>query len=82
MMTSLIMASWALQEKSVFTMLLGPFIVVPFIYPMRPRMICKGTSEEHVKEKKDGVCLRNAEKNLAKVKSTVMFFKLSEWSGH
>ena len=55
-------------------------ILVPFIYPIRPRVICKGTSEEHVKQKKDGVRL-NAEKDLPKVNSTVVFFMHSDWSG-
>ena len=37
---------------------------------MRPRVICKGTSEEHVKQKKD----------LPKVNSTVLFLLHSERS--
>ena len=49
MMTSLIIASWTFEEKSVFATLLRAVILVPFIYAMRPRVICKGTSEEHVK---------------------------------
>ena len=52
-----------------------------FIYAMRPRVICKGTSEEHVKQKKDGVRLCNAEKDLPKVNSSVVFLMHSDWSG-
>ena len=55
-------------------------ILVPFFYPIRPRVICKGTSEEHVKQKKDGLRLCSAEKDLPKVNSTG-FFMHSEWSG-
>ena len=78
MMTSLIIASWTFEEKSVFATLLRAVILVPFIYAMRPRVICKGTSEEHVKQKKDGVRLCNAEKDLPKVNSTVVFLMHSE----
>ena len=55
-------------------------ILVPFIYAMRPRVICEGTLEEHVKQKKDGLRLRNAEKDLPKVNSAVVFLLHSEWS--
>ena len=55
-------------------------ILVPFIYGMRPRDIFKGTSEEHVKQKKEGVRLCSAEKDLCKVNSTVAFLMHSEWS--
>ena len=48
---------------------------------MRPRVICKGTSQEHVKQKKDGVRLCNAEKDLPKVNSAGVFLIHSEWSG-
>ena len=34
-----------------------------------------------MKQKKDGVCLCNAEKDLPKVNSTVVFFMRSDWSG-
>ena len=48
---------------------------------MRPRVIFKGTSEEHVKQKQDGVSpCNNAEKDLPKVTSTVVFLMHSEWS--
>ena len=50
---------------------------------MRPCAICKGTPEEHVKQKKDGVRLCDAEKDLPKVNSTVVFLmhsSLVEWS--
>ena len=46
---------------------------------MRPGDIFKGTPEEHVKQKKDGVRLCNAEKDLRKVNSTVVFLMHSEW---
>ena len=59
----------------------APIILVPFIYPMRPSAILKGTSEEHKKQKKHGGRHSNAEKNLPKVKSTVSFWMHSEWSG-
>ena len=52
---------------------------VSFIYSMRSRAICKGTSEEHVKQENDGVRFRNAEKDLAKVNSP--FLMHSELSG-
>ena len=55
-------------------------ILVPFFYAIRPSVVCKGTSEEHVKQKKDGVCLCNAEKESLKVNSTVVFLMQSEWS--
>ena len=48
---------------------------------MRPRVVCRGTSEEHVNHKKDDVRLCNAEKDLPKVNSTVVFLMHSEWSG-
>ena len=48
---------------------------------MRPRVNCKVTSEEHAKQKKDGMRLCNAEKDLPKVHSTVVFLMHSEWSG-
>ena len=75
MMTSLIIAYWTFEEKSVFAI-----ILVPFIYAMRPRVICKGTLEEHLKQKKDGVRLCNAQKDLPKVNSTIVFLMHSEWS--
>ena len=56
-------------------------ILAPFTYLTRPRVICKGTSEENVKQKKDGVRLCNAEKDLPKVNSTVVFSMHSDWSG-
>ena len=56
-------------------------ILVPFIYAMRPHVTCKGTSEEHVKQKKDGLRLCNAEKDLPKVNSTVVFLMHPEWRG-
>ena len=56
-----------LQEKIEFATLCAAIILVSFIYRMRPRVICKRTSEEHVKQKKDGVRLCNAEKDLLKV---------------
>ena len=40
---------------------------------MRPHVTCKGTSEKHVKQKKDGLRLCNAEEDLPKVNSTVVF---------
>ena len=46
---------------------------------MRPYVTCKGTSEEHVKQEKDGVRLCNAEKDLPKVDSTVVFLMHSEF---
>ena len=49
-------------------------ILFPFIFPIRP--------EEHVKEKKDGVRLCNAEKDVPKVNSTVVFLMRSDWSGN
>ena len=55
-------------------------ILVPFIYPIRPPVSSKRTSEEHVRQKKEGMCHCNAEKNLPKVNSTVVFFMHSEWS--
>ena len=60
----------------------GAFMLVPFIYDMRQRVTCKGTSEEHVKQKKAGVRLCSAEKDLTKVNSTVVFFYVLwvEWS--
>ena len=48
---------------------------------MTPRVICKGTSEVHVKQKKGGVDLCDAEKDLPKVNSTVVFLMHSELSG-
>ena len=59
-------------------------ILVPFISAMRPRVICKGTSEEYVKQKKDDVGLCDAKKGLPKVNSTVVFngfLMYSECSG-
>ena len=47
---------------------------------MRPRDIFKGTPEERVKQKKDGVRLCDAEKDLPKVNSTVLFLMHSDWS--
>ena len=38
-------------------------ILVPFISAMRPRVICKGTSEEYVKQKKDDVGLCDANRS-------------------
>ena len=60
----------------------GAFILVPFIYYMRQRVTCKGTSEEQVKQKKAGVRLCNAKKDLTKANSTVVFFYVLwvEWS--
>ena len=55
--------------------------LVPFIYAMKPHVICKGTSEEHAKQKKDVVRLCNAEKDLPKVNSTVVFLMHSDRSG-
>ena len=55
--------------------------LVPFIYAMKPHVICKGTSEEHAKQKKDVVRLYNAEKDLPKVNSTVVFLMHSDRSG-
>ena len=54
--------------------------LVPFIYAMKPHVICKGTSEEHAKQKKDVVRLCNAEKDLPKVNSTVVFLMHSDRS--
>ena len=73
-----------LQKKKIsirnaFALLL--YILVPFIYAMRARDIFKGTSEKHVKQTKDGVRLSNAEKDLPKVNSTVVFLVHSAWSG-
>ena len=65
----------------VFTALLQRIYFGPFFNPMRQRVICKGTSEEHVKQKKGGVRLRNSEKDLTKVDSTIVFFMYFEWSG-
>ena len=48
---------------------------------MRQHVTCKGTSQEHVKQKKDGLRLCNAEKDLPKVNSTVVFLMHSEWGG-
>ena len=56
-------------------------ILVPFIYAMKPHVICKGTSEEHAKQKKDVVRLCNAEKDLPKLNSTVVFLMHSDRSG-
>ena len=59
----------------------GSIILVPFIYPMRPRVICKGTSEEHVKLRKLA-CVSEAQRKICpKVNSTVVFFIHFEWSG-
>ena len=80
-MTSPIMASWAFRGNQYSYGFCAPIILVPFIYPMRPSAILKGTSEEHKKQKKDGGRHSNAEKNLPKVKSTVSFWMHSEWSG-
>ena len=55
--------------------------LVPFIYAMKPHVICKGTSEEHAKQKKDVVRLCNAEKDLPKVNSTVVSLMHSDRSG-
>ena len=55
--------------------------LVPFIYAMKPHVICKGTSEEHAKQKKDVVRLYNSEKDLPKVNSTVVFLMHSDRSG-
>ena len=52
---------------------------VSFIYSMRSRAVCKGTSEEHVKQENDGVRFCNAEKDLRKVNSP--FLMHSELSG-
>ena len=81
-MTSLIIACWTSKKKNQYSQrFCSAFILVPFIYPMRPRVICKGTSEEHcVKQQKDGVRFCNAEKDLPKVNSTVVFLMQSEWS--
>ena len=83
-MTSLIIASWTFKEKSVFATLLRRYFLVPFFYALRPYVTCKGTSEEHVKQKKDGLRLSsmrlcNAEKDLPKVNSTVVFLMHSEF---
>ena len=75
MMTSLIIASSHLEPSKKISIrnAFAPLCLVPFIYAMRPRVIFNGTSEEHVKQKKDGVRLCNAEKDLPKVNSTVVF---------
>ena len=56
-MTSLIIASWTFKVKLSFVTLLRRyyFQLVPFIHAMRASVICKGTSEKRVKQKKDGV---------------------------
>ena len=62
--------------KIRFTLII---ILVPFIYPMRPCVICQGTCDT---EKKDGVLLCNAEKNLPKVKPTaIQFISIHIWGG-
>ena len=63
-MTSLIITSWTFEENQYSQRFCAPIILVPFIYAMRARVICKGTSEERVKQRKDGVRLCNAEKDL------------------
>ena len=81
-MTSLIIASCTFKEENQYSQrFCAAIILVPFIYAMRPRVICKGTSEEHVRQKKDGVRLCNAEKDLPNVNSTVVFLMHSVWSG-
>ena len=82
MITSLIIASWTLKKNQYSQRFWAAIILVLFIYPIRPRVICKGTSEEHVKQKKVGVRLCNAEKDLPKVNSTVVFLMSSDWSGY
>ena len=72
--------SWTLKEESVSATLLRRYYFGSFHYAMRPRVIYKGTSEEHAKEKRDGVRLCNAEKDLSKVNSTIVFFMRSECS--
>ena len=72
--------SWTLKEKSVFATLLRRYYFGSFHYAMRPRVIFKGTLEEHAKQKRDGVRLCNAEKDLSKVNSTIVFLMRSECS--
>ena len=43
-------------------------------------MIAKGPSQELVNVRQDGYLLCIAEKNVTKVKSTVVFWMRSEWS--
>ena len=83
-MTSLIIASWTFKYKSVFVTLLRRYYFGSFHLchdTKRYLYICKGTSEEHVKQKKSGMRLWNAEKEPPKVNSTVVFLMQSEWSG-
>ena len=57
------------------------FIFVPFTYPMRPHINCKGTSEEHVKQKKDGVSPQHWQKSpQCEVNGNVLETFWLEWS--
>ena len=55
-------------------------ILFPFIYPMRPRVICKGPSEEHVKQRKRACVAATQRKTPERDVNTVVIFMLSEWS--
>ena len=84
-MTLLIIASWTFKEKSVFATLLRRYYFGSFLLCHETTHVtCKGTSEDHVKQKKDGLRLSsmrlcNAEKDLPKVNSTVVFLMHSEF---
>ena len=81
MMMSLIIASWTFTKKNQYSQhFCAAVSLVPFIYVMRPNVTCKGTSEEYVKQKKDGLRLCNAEKDLPKVNSIVVFLMHSKCS--
>ena len=74
-MTSLIMASGTFMEKSVFTSFFRSYCLSPLFYPMRPTVIAKGPSQEHVNIQQDGFPHCVAEKSEAKVKSTSLHFR-------
>ena len=82
-MTSPIMVCWAFKEKSVFTTLLRRYYFVSlYLYHTTTRYSYRNVRAT-CETIKDGVRMRlsNAEKDLPKVNSTVVFFTHSEWIG-
>ena len=82
-MTSPIMVSWTLKEKSVFTTLLRRNYFVPLYLSHTTTRYSYRNVRATCETIKDGVRMRlsNAEKDLPKVNSTVVFLMHSEWSG-
>ena len=77
-MTSLILHLGLSKKNQYSQRFCTAIILFPFIYAMKPHVTCKGTSEEHLKQKKDGLRLCNAEKDLPELNLTVVFLTHSE----